>query len=34
VQVSVNGATQIHALGQRVASQVFVAPVPDIPVEA
>lgn len=27
VQVDFNGAAQVHALGQRVASQVFVAPV-------
>ena len=29
VRVMLNGEAQVHALGQRVASQVFVAPVTD-----
>ena len=29
VRVTTNGESQVHALGQRVASQVFVAPVAD-----
>lgn len=29
VEVTIDGESQVHALGQRVASQVFVAPVPE-----